>query len=146
MATREVVELCCDLCGTVDLVATHTIAVDGVLVEFETCDSDYARLMEAFAIVGAVGRKVKQTTRKRAKRDERSWEFSSHSLIRMGERHVKPDEALAVLDDPDLRFPGNDPDCEVFIRDGVKVVVDHTTTRIVTVSRRVSEAESLIAG
>ena len=139
MSKREVVVLVCDLCESDDLVDTHCVIVDGHAVELEACDPCWADIMEGFAGVARVGRKVKA---KRVKKSEvvpfpgESWSFRHHALIRIGERQLNPVDVAKAADDPEVTHAGRAPGTEVHIRKGIKVVVRPEQRLIITAGDR----------
>lgn len=147
MSSRTTVVLVCDLCGSEDLVSTHRVSLDGVTVEAEVCDQDWQRMAELLAPLGQAGRRpelVKVSQRRNVVSfPGEPWDFTSHSLIRMGERKVSPGEAVAAAEDPTITHPGDDPSLEVRVRGSVKAVVNVKRRLIVTVSRRDEEVEGV---
>lgn len=146
MATREIVTLECDLCGGDDMVQTHTLVVDGSAVECEACLTCWQAIMNYLVPFSKAGRKPTPT--KIRKKDVvpfpgLAWAFSSHALIRLGERHLDPTHAVKAAEDPELSHPGLQPFTEVRIRDEVKVVIDPRKRLVLTVSKRGEEVESV---
>jgi hypothetical protein len=138
MAQKKVIVLVCDLCGTDDLVDTHRIAVDGQAFDAEACDMCWAKVIEPFAKWSKFGRQPRsKTTRTKAVEwPGTPWQFSSHALQRMGERHITPEQVLRVVDDPEVKRPGSASDQEVWHRGAVKVVVVPERRIIVTTALR----------
>lgn len=147
MSTRTVVVLVCDLCGTDDLVSTHTLTVDGTARVAEVCDADWQRIIEAVAPFAKAGR-APEVTKVSGRKQVVSfpgepWEFASHCLVRMGERHITPRQAIEAAEAPQVVHPGLEPELEVRIKGNVKAVVNAKRRVIVTVSKRSEEVESV---
>ena len=69
-----------------------------------------------------------------------TWRFTSHALIRCGERNLDPLEIVRVLDDPTLTRPGKASDQEIRERNGVKAVCVPERGIVLTVARKGEEA------
>lgn len=138
MARREVIVLVCDLCESEDMVETHRVTVDGVTRDAEVCSNCWGTTTACLTAFYAVSREpsVKVSRVKAMEWPGTEWRFSSHALQRMGERHVTPEAALKVCDDPELRRPGKASDQEIWTRNGTKVVVVPERRIIVTVARQ----------
>lgn len=146
MATVQKVILVCDQCGQdenqVDGIETIRVEIDGHAVEGELCSGDRGRLLEAFAAFATSGRPVPRTTKLRQVKPwpGSTWRFTSHALIRCGERNLDPLEIVAVLDDPAVTRPGKASDQEIRERNGVKVVCVPDRGIVVTVARKGEDA------
>jgi hypothetical protein len=148
MASKKVVVISCDLCGTEDLVETHNMVVDGNPIEFEACDSCWGKTLEPIAILAKVGRKppklVKVSGRKNVMEfPGESWKFTAHALGRMGSRHISPTQACKAADDPQITRGARDPKAQVRVRNHIKVVVDEERRLILTVSNETEEDEAV---
>lgn len=146
MTTRQLVVLVCDVCerdaDQVDGVETIRVEIDGVAVEAELCAEDRGRLLESFAVFAAKGRPVPRRTKLRNVKPwpGTTWRFTSHALIRCGERNLDPLEITSVLDDPALTRPGKASDQEIRERNGIKVVCVPERGIVVTVARKGEDA------
>jgi len=143
----------CDVCGKdeseVAGVATRTVSVDGVGVEGEVCDQDFETLARALSPFVTRGRPIPQKTRLRSLKSVpgTSWRFTSHALIRCGERDLDPLQIVQVIDDPTLIRPGKASDQEIRERNGIKAVVVPDRGVIVTVARKGEDAvDSYVSG
>lgn len=150
MATVEIKVLVCDLCGKEDdreatEVCTHTLTVDNHATEFETCGPCWQGILGSVSRVDKVGRtpKRRKTKAKVHPFPGESWRFSSHALVRMGERHLSPADVVVAAEEPEQRRPGKEADLEVRIRDDIKVVVNPDRREILTASRRDERTPSL---
>lgn len=145
MATREVVVYVCDRCGSEDMVDTHTLYVDGNGVEFDLCPDCWQGVVAQFADLHKMGRKpeVKKVTKRGStfRWPGEEWQFSSHALLRMGERHIRPEDVIEAADNPTTSRPGREPELEVRARHGVKAVVNPARRIVVTVAKRDEEVE-----
>src|SRR5262245_39463354 len=102
MSSRHEVVLICDLCeaesSTANVVATHRIGVDGVEVEAESCEACWARTLETIAVLGTRGRPIPAKTQRLRGVSKpwpgTTWRFTSHALIRCGERNLDPVEIV----------------------------------------------------
>ena len=72
-----------------------------------------------------------------------AWTFSSHALIRLGERHLDPSAAAAVAENPATVYPGLNPGTEVRVGGGIKVVILPAKRLILTVASRNEEVENV---
>jgi hypothetical protein len=63
------------------------------------------------------------------------WRFTSHAILRMGERKVRPADVLRVLSYQDVRRPGHLDGEEIWTRDDVKVVVNPDRQIVKTVAK-----------
>lgn len=147
MATKEIVVMVCDLCGGDDLVTTHTMVVDGEAIVFETCDKCWAeQVLPPFAALAKAGRKPEPATKVSKRGNVKTmpgteWKFTSHALLRMGERHIDPTEAVEAADYPEVTRPAREPGLQLRALHGVKVVVNESRRIIVTVAKRDEEVE-----
>jgi hypothetical protein len=153
MASRQTVIFVCDLCGKDSAespnVETHRIGLDGVEVEAEACESCWEGVVAAVAVLGRAGRQVPARTRIRNVKPwpGSTWRFTSHALIRCGERHLDPLEIVRVLDDPSITRPGKASDQEIRERNGVKAVCIPERGIVLTVARKGEEAvDSYVEG
>lgn len=135
--SREVV-LVCDLCGSENMVDTHRISVDGTARDAEACEPCWSKTLASFATWATAGR---APTVKRSKTGDllqwpdTPWRFTAHAFKRMGERHVKPHEVLAVIERPEIKRPGEAADEEIWQRGETKVVVIPSRQVIKTVAK-----------
>jgi hypothetical protein len=140
VAVRKIIVDVCDLCGGDDMVETHCMTIDGTSVEAEACVPCWQKVIENLAVFSRVGRRPqpkKVTARKEIVAfPGESWRFTSHALIRLGERHISPCEAALAAEEPEIAHPGRDGRSEVRIKDKVKVVIDVRKRLVLTVSRR----------
>lgn len=146
MSKREVIDLVCDVCGkdqNQTVVATRRVVVDGTAVEAEVCDSDWAEVLAAFAVFAKAGRPLKTKTRTPGAKEYpgTEWRFSSHALIRLGERKIDPLKAVACAERPDLTRPGNAADLEIRQKGRLKVVVAPERAVIITVAHHDEELD-----
>lgn len=147
MASKRIVTLVCDVCGTDDMVETHTISVDLTTVEGEACLTCWQSILEKFAVFAKAGRQPKPI--KVSKRSEivdfpgESWRFTAHSLVRMGERRLNPHAVAMAADQPEITHAGRDADSEVRIRGKIKVVVSPRRRVILTAGRREEATENV---
>lgn len=145
MGTRKFVVLQCDQCqrdeGEIP-VATKTIAIDGTTVEAELCEECWQSVLEPLAVFLRAGRRIPARTKLRNVKPwpGTSWRFTSHALIRCGERGLDPLEICDVIEDPSITRPGKASDQEIRERNGVKAVVVPERGIIVTVARKGEEA------
>lgn len=141
MTTRKVVVLVCDLCGGELLVETHRLSIDAHAVELEACDRCWTGVVTKLGPVAAASRpaiveKSRRVSRKAVAMPGTSWRFTSHALVRMGERHLDPTEVAQVADNPEIERPGREEGCLVRVAGPIKVVVDLESRAIITASRR----------
>lgn len=152
MAEKRTIVLVCDLCereaGDAVGVETRTIVVDGVGAEAEACDGCWEQLMVSFSVFATRGRRLPPRTPKLrgAKSIPGSpWRFTSHALIRCGERNLDPVEIVEAIDDPTIVRPGRASDQEIRERGTLKAVVVPERGIVVTVARRGEDDESDLA-
>lgn len=144
MSTKKTVVLICDLCGGEHLVETHRLSIDRHAVELEACDDCWTRVVVKLGPVAAASRPASATIAEKSRRAARkavampgtSWRFTSHALIRMGERHLTPTEVVQAADNPEVERPGTEPGCLIRVAGPIKVVVDPDNQAIITASRR----------
>lgn len=138
MGTRTEIVYLCDLCGSDSQASTHTLTVDNHATEFEACPHCWQELLTHVARIDKVGRtpKRKQAKARTYPFPGESWKFTSHALIRMGERHLSPADVTAVAEQPEICRPGREPDVEIRVGLDVKVVVRPHTREILTAARR----------
>jgi hypothetical protein len=140
---REIPYLVCDVCDRSELddptlgIETHRITFDGVTIEADVCKTDTDGLLATFAVFAKHGRQVPTKTKIVGAKPfpGTSWRFSSHALIRLGERKIDPTEILPVLDDPTLTRPGNASDLQIRERGRLKAVVAPERGIVITVAR-----------
>src|SRR6187402_1534480 len=121
MSSRQEVILICDVCDDGEGsefatdVETRRIGVEGVEVEAEICARHWEDLLSGFAVFATKGRPVPARTRLRGVKayPGTTWRFTSHALIRCGERDLDPVEIVSVLDDPTMTRPGKASDQEI---------------------------------
>jgi hypothetical protein len=144
MASRQEVVLVCDVCGIEGDpdVETRRIGVEGIEVEAEICGKDWAELLAVFAVFARAGRQVPARTKLRNVKamPGTAWRFTSHALIRCGERNLDPAEIVSVIEDPSVTRPGRASDQEIRERNGVKAVVVPERGVVVTVARKGEDA------
>lgn len=158
MTSRAVVLLVCDRCGTSnaeDEVETHQIAG----LEGEACKrcwkDIYTESLEAW--LDATRTLVEREPAKRRYQRRQSlssvelanqvngqdvtqwpdtpWRFTSHALLRMGERHIMMEDLLPILKSPAATRPGDKQDgIEVWWTGDVKVVVNPEQRAVLTVA------------
>lgn len=141
---KTIVTLVCDLCESENLVETHRVSVDTTAREAEVCESCWVGIIAALALFHQVGHeppKKETRTGKVLAWPDTPWRFSSHALIRMGERNVKPEEILRVIERPEIKRPGKASDQEIWQRNGTKVVVVPERQVVVTVARASEEPD-----
>lgn len=153
MASREVIVLVCDLCGKDTendgvLVDTHLVHVDGMTVEAEVCARCWAKAIKSLMPLAEAGRpapkRVPNVSRRTVEWPGSMWQFSSHALVRIGERYLNPVDVLHVAEYPDTTYPGIKPNLEVRVGSGgIKVVVNPEKAVIVTASARDEEVEQV---
>lgn len=143
MVERRTVILVCDMCqrdATEDIeVQTRRVMVDRVGAEAEVCDPCWQGVLAAFAPFATQGRRL--PTRTQNLRSAKSvpgstWKFSSHALIRCGERNLDPAEVIAAIEDPTMTRPGRASDQEIRERGYLKAVVVPDRGIVVTVARK----------
>jgi hypothetical protein len=143
MAERRTVVLMCDMCeqdADDNLnVQTRQVIVDGNGVEAEVCDPCWSTFLGTFATFSARGRALPARTPKL--RNVKSipgttWRFTSHALIRCGERNLDPVEIVEAIEDPTLIRPGRASDQEIRERGYLKAVVVPDRGIVVTVARK----------
>lgn len=145
VATRTIVTFVCDLCESDDMVETHTLNVDGKAVEADACLPCWQKVLENLAVFSVVGRPI---TRAKVRKADvvpfpgESWKFTSHALIRLGERHLNPTQAALAAEKPDVSRPGREPGTLVHTTGPIKVAIDPTRRLILTVARRSEEIET----
>lgn len=150
MAERRTVVLVCDLCdqeASDDLeVETRQVIVNAVGAEAEVCEGCWGQLMAAFSVFATKGRALPLRTPKLKSAKAvpgTSWRFSSHALIRCGERNLDPLEVVAAIDDPTVTRPGRASDQEIRERGYLKAVVVPERGIVVTVARKGEDDENL---
>jgi hypothetical protein len=143
MASKRTVVLVCDLCeqdATDSLpVQTRQVIVDGQGVEAEVCDPCWSTFLGDFASFAVKGRPLPPRTPrlKSAKAIPGStWRFTSHALIRCGERNMDPAEIVQAIENPTLTRPGRASDQEIRERGYIKAVVVPERGIVVTVARK----------
>lgn len=140
---RSRIELVCGFCGKGQddgaVVDTHRLGVDGTAYDEEVCDPCWDRLLVHFAPFATTGRKVPKTAAKKARRPRDAvafpgtqWRFSSHAMMRLGERKIDPVELLKMIDSPTVVRPGNSDDVE--IREGARLKAVVAPERFVIVT------------
>lgn len=154
MSQREITELVCDACGRSDqgphavTVLTRQVAVDGVAVEAELCDDDWAGLMASFAVFATHGRRVPTKTRvvgaKQLPGSE--WRWSAHALVRLGERKIDPMQIVKMLEAPEVTRPGNATDLTICEGKGLKAVVAFERGIVITVARHDETDGAMVEG
>jgi hypothetical protein len=151
MSERREIVLVCDLCERdrtdgVD-VETRVVVVNGMGTEAEVCDECWAGVLAAFSVFATKGRTLPTKTPKLRgikSYPGTTWRFTSHALIRCGERNVDPLEVVKAIEDPTLVRPGRATDQEIRERGYLKAVVVPDRGIVVTVARRgEDDAESL---
>lgn len=151
MARRTKITLVCDLCGGDELVETHKIVVDKRAVELDADEKCWGGVLAKFVSVSKVGRRVAVTPRVAKQKQNGTlieavrmpgtdWTFSSHALVRMGERRVDPSSVIEVADNPEVTRPGARPELVVHQTKTLKVVLIPERRVIVTVGKRESDA------
>jgi len=147
MAQRKEIILVCDLCGVEGFgVETHRVAVDAIARVAEACEKCWAGILAGVALFSKAGREpeVKATRAGKALDwPDTPWKFSSHALLRMGERHVTPTAVLRVIADPELKRPGKASDQEIWQKGSTKIVVVPERQVIVTVANGEQEDDDL---
>lgn len=134
---KTIVTLVCDLCDSEEAVETHRLTVDTTARDAEVCERCWVGILSALALFHQVGREpeAKQTrTGPVVSWPETAWRFSSHALVRMGERNVKPEEVIRTIERPEVTRPGKASDQEIWQRNGTKVVVVPERRVVVTVA------------
>lgn len=147
MTARKITVLVCDDCGSDELgaVETHQVTVDGRAIEAEICQRCWQKLCAAFAAFATHGRALPLRTPARAKPfPGTTWKFSSHALVRLGERHIDPMEILPVVEDPTITRPGRASDLEIREKGNLKVVVAPERGVIITVAKRSEDDDTLV--
>lgn len=143
MAEKRTVVLVCDLCNE-DAddnleVQTRQVIVNGQGAEAEVCDPCWSTFLGAFAQFAAKGRALPtRTPRLRSAKSipGTTWRFTSHALIRCGERNMDPAEIVLAIDDPTIIRPGRASDQEIRERGYIKAVVVPDRGIVVTVARK----------
>lgn len=142
MASKKIVTLVCDICQSDDMVETHILTVDGVTKEAEACWACWNRALTPLLPFSKVGRDVQPPKPVKVKKADivpfpgQSWKFTSHALIRLGERHLDPTQAAFAAEKPEINHPGRTPDTEVHVRGPIKVVIQPAKRLILTAARR----------
>lgn len=143
MGQRKTVTLVCDMCheeqtDSLD-VQTRQVIVDGVGAEAEVCSPCWSTFLGTFASFSIAGRTLPaRTPRLRSAKTipGTTWRFTSHALIRCGERNLDPAEIVAAIDDPTIIRPGRASDQEIRERGYLKAVVVPDRGIVVTVARK----------
>lgn len=155
MSERREIVLVCDLCGAesnVDpTVETRSVNVNGAGAEAEVCGSCWGGILAAFSVFATKGRKLAERTPRRLRSAAKAfpgstWRFSSHALIRCGERNVDPLEVVAAIEDPSVTRPGRASDQEIRERGYLKAVVIPDRGVVVTVARKGDDEGEFLAG
>lgn len=133
------------MCDGEDMVETHRLNIDGKAVEAEACLTCWQKVVENIAVFSVVGRPV-TPTRKVKKADivpfpGESWKFTSHALIRLGERHLDPSQAAFAAEKPQVSRPGRNPGTLIHTTGPIKVAIDPTRRLILTVAKRAEDIE-----
>lgn len=151
MVQRRRVILVCDLCArdaeVTREVHTRRVVVETFGSEAEVCDPCWSGILAAFAPMATAGRPLPmRTPRLRSAKSVpgTTWRFSSHALIRCGERNMDPSEIVQAIEDPTLVRPGRSSDQEIRERGYVKAVVVPERGIVVTVARK-GEGDELLA-
>lgn len=156
MKTQHVI-LVCDRCQTerenAD-VAPHTIAIDGSAVGLDACRKCWDELRIGFTPLLGVSHPVKMPRAPKATRvrrasspeptdDHHGWTFTTHALIRLGERKIDALTAIGIAENPQLTRTSDEvPDAHVHERAGIGVVVVRERKLIITVFHRGDDADS----
>jgi len=150
MAAKETIVWVCDVCGAESPdsmeIQTRQIIVDGRGAEAEACETCWAGILGAFALFAKSARLLPLRTPKLrgAKSIPGSaWRFTSHALIRCGERGLDPVEIVAAIEAPTIVRPGRASDQEIRERGSVKAVVVPDRGVVVTVARKGEEDDAL---
>jgi hypothetical protein len=158
LSTKTEVVWICDFCSTEDpdaVVTTHTLVIDGEVVEAEACVKCWGRYRGALVTFVATGRKIKAT--RSAKKIATapkvdavpfpglSWRFSSHALLRMGQRKLDPVQVALAAEKPQTIHPGKDNHSAVHIRGKLKVTIDTDRRVIITCANRNEVDEEVAA-
>lgn len=150
MATKETIVFVCDGCGTESAdsmeVQTRQIIVDGRGAEAEVCVPCWTGILGAFALFVKSGRLLPlRTPGLRAAKSipGTAWRFTSHALIRCGERNLDPVEIVEAIEDPTIIRPGRASDQEIRERGTLKAVVVPSRGVVVTVARKGESDEAL---
>ena len=120
------------------MVETHRVNVDGTARDAEACDTCWSKTLALFATWAIAGR---EPTIKRSKVTDlvewpdTPWRFTSHAILRMGERFVKPHDVLKVIAMPEIKRPGEAADEEIWQRGNTKIVVIPDRQVIKTVAK-----------
>ena len=148
MGNRQVVVDVCDRCGRaapLAVVSTHRLALDGHTVEFEACERCWSDTLGTLAWIGKAGRKVPRPYRKVAPIADAvpwpgtPWVFTSHALIRLGERKLSPLDVIGAAENPEHTYPGEIPESEVRVRGRIKAVVSTERHIIITAANKDTE-------
>lgn len=151
MASSREIILVCDSCETEDrsaMVETHRVTVDGQTREAEMCAGCWQTLMAVFLPFASGGRTPEK--RKVKKSDlvewpDTPWKFTHHAMKRLGERKISPRRVLKVIAQPELTRPGKFDGDQIWVRDGIQVVVNPDTMHIFTASHCSSDYDELQA-
>ena len=148
MVQKKIVVLECDLCGAEgEGVETHRIHIDAIARLAEVCARCWEGIVASFAVFATAGRAPEIKTQKAGKALEwpgTPWRFSSHALLRMGQRKVTPQDVLRALDNPEIKRPGKASDQEIWQRGQTKVVVVPDRQVIITVANGSEDDEELL--
>jgi hypothetical protein len=151
MAARETIIYVCDLCGKespdTSEVETRQIIVGGRGAEAEVCVPCWTGVVGAFAEFAKSARLLPLRTpgiRAAKSIPGSAWRFTSHALIRCGERNLDPLEIVAAIDDPTIVRPGRASDQEIRERGSIKAVVVPDRGVVVTVARK-GEADDALS-
>lgn len=148
MASKKVVVLQCDGCGTEvpGEVQTRQISVDGRAVEAEQCSVCWSKVCTAIAVFATHGRPLPLRTPVRGAKPwpGTTWKFSGHALQRLGERGIDPAEIVKVIEDPTISRPGRASDLEIRERGSYKAVVAPARGIVITCARRAEDDDTLV--
>lgn len=143
MSERRVVVFVCDLCEQEANdkleVQTRQVIVSGQGVEAEVCDPCWATFLGTFSTFAVKGRALPARTpglRSAKSFPGSTWRWTSHALIRCGERGLDPAEVVAAIEDASIVRPGRASDQEIRERGYLKAVVVPDRGVIVTVARK----------
>lgn len=144
MVTKTIITYVCDLCEGDDMVETHLVNVDGKAVEAEACLTCWQKVLENLAVFSVAGRPITPVKVKKADVvafPGESWKFTSHALIRLGERHLDPSQAAFAAEKPEVSRPGRDPETFIHTTGPIKVAIKPKKRLILTVARRNEDME-----
>lgn len=144
MASRTIISYVCDMCDGDDMVETHVLNIDGKAVEADACLTCWQKVLENLAVFSVAGRPVTPVKVKKADIvpfPGESWKFTSHALIRLGERHLNPTQAAFAAEKPEVSRPGREPGTLIHTTGPIKVAIDPTRRLILTAAKRSEEIE-----